>query len=62
MTFLFSAYLLGVSAGTLVLFMLPAYLARKVVTHFNANNFFRKIPGVLLILLRIYSFSEYMLG
>jgi threonine/homoserine/homoserine lactone efflux protein len=56
------AYLLGVSAGTLVLFMLLAYLARKVVTHFNANNFLRKIPGVVLILLGIYSFSEYMLG
>lgn len=56
------AYLLGVSAGTLVLFMLLAYLARSVVSHFKTNGFLQKTPGVLLILLGLYSFAEYIFG
>lgn len=56
------AYLVGVSTGTLVLFMLLAYLARSVVSHFQTNGFLQKTPGVLLILLGLYSFAEYILG
>ena len=56
------AYLLGVSAGTLVLFMLLAYLARKVVSHFKTNVFLQKAPGVLLILLGLYALAEYIFG
>jgi threonine/homoserine/homoserine lactone efflux protein len=56
------AYLLGVSAGTLVLFMLLAYLARSVVSHFQTNGFLQKTPGVLLILLGLYSFGKYIFG
>ena len=56
------AYLTGVSAGTLVLFMLLAYLARTVVAYFRTSTFLKRMPGVLLILLGLYSFAEYMLG
>jgi threonine/homoserine/homoserine lactone efflux protein len=56
------AYLMGVSAGTLVLFMLLAFLARMVVAHFKTNGFLQKTPGVVLILLGIYSFGEYIFG
>lgn len=56
------AYLLGVSTGTLVLFMLLAYLAKSVVSHFKTNGFLQKTPGVLLILLGLYSFAEYIFG
>jgi threonine/homoserine/homoserine lactone efflux protein len=56
------AYLLGVSAGTLVLFILLAYTARKVVSHFRKKSFLQKIPGALLILLGFYSLFEYMFG
>ncbi|MEX2230807.1 MAG: LysE family transporter [Cyclobacteriaceae bacterium] len=56
------AYLLGVSTGTLVLFVLLAYLARSVVSHFKTNGFLQKAPGVLLILLGLYSFAEYIFG
>lgn len=56
------AYLLGVSTGSLALFMLLAYLARKVVAHFQPNAYLQKMPGTLLILLGIYSLSEYILG
>ena len=56
------AYLFGVSMGSLVLFMLLAYLARKIVTHFQPSAYLQKLPGTLLILLGIYSLFEYMLG
>lgn len=56
------AYLLGVSAGTLALFMLLAYLARKVVSEFETGAWLHKIPGVLLIVLGLYSFTEYIFG
>lgn len=56
------AYLLGVSAGTVALYMMLAYLARKVVSHFKTNGFIQRAPGVLLILLGLYSLSEYIFG
>lgn len=56
------AYLVGVSGGTVVLLMLLAYLARKVVSHFRTNAFLQKTPGALLIVLGIYAFGEYMFG
>lgn len=56
------AYLLGVSAGTLTLFMLFAYLARMVVSQFKTKSFLRKIPGILLILLGSYSLFVYISG
>jgi threonine/homoserine/homoserine lactone efflux protein len=62
------AYLLGVSMGTLVLFitlvlfMVLAYLAKKVVAGFTSNAFLQKTPGALLILLGVYAFAEYIFG
>lgn len=56
------AYLAGVSAGTLVFFMLLAYLAREVVSHFKTNTFLQRIPGALLILLGTYALAEYIFG
>jgi threonine/homoserine/homoserine lactone efflux protein len=56
------AYLLGISSGTIVLLMLLAYLAKLVVSHFQADGPLQKTPGVVLILLGIYSLGEYILG
>ena len=56
------AYLIGVSAGTIALFMLFAYLARMVVSYLKSSRILRLLPGVVLILLGIYSFGEYMFG
>jgi len=56
------AYLLGVSAGTLVLFMLLAYMARMVVSKFQTNAFLQKTPGVALVLLGLYSLTAYIFG
>ena len=56
------AYLIGVSTGTVALFMLFAYLARMVVSYLKSSRILRLLPGVVLILLGIYSFGEYMFG
>lgn len=56
------AYLVGVSLGTVVLFMLLAYLARNLVSYFKSNSLLQKLPGILLIILGLYSFAEYISG
>ncbi len=56
------AYLLGVSSGTLVLLMLLAYLAAKVISYFGEHSIIKKVPGGVLIILGVYSFVRYMLG
>ena len=56
------AYLLGVSTGTIALCMLLAYLAGKVVSHFQTNRFLQLTPGVILVLLGIYSFLKFIFG
>lgn len=56
------AYLIGVCAGTLVLLMSLAFLARKVVNYFKSDSILKKIPGTVLILLGFYSFAEYIFG
>lgn len=53
------AYLSGVSAGTFVLLVLVAYLARRVVQYMGEKSAIKKIPGAVLILLGIYSFIRY---
>lgn len=56
------AYLVGVSSGTIVLFMLLAYLARNLVSHSKSRGLLQKVPGILLIILGLYSFVEYISG
>ena len=56
------AYLLGVSAGTLVVFMLMGYLASRLVSAFRINTFIHRAPGVLLIILGVYSLAAYIFG
>jgi threonine/homoserine/homoserine lactone efflux protein len=52
-------YLLGVSLGGLTLLILFAYLARKIVTYFQHNTLIKKIPGITLVLLGVYSLFQY---
>ncbi len=56
------AYLAGVSFGTLVVLMLMASLAQRVIRYFKHDSLLKKTPGVVLILLGLYSFGEYILG
>jgi threonine/homoserine/homoserine lactone efflux protein len=54
------AYLFGVSLGSLTLFILLAYLAKKVIGYFQESNVLRKIPGITLLLLGAYALIEYL--
>jgi threonine/homoserine/homoserine lactone efflux protein len=56
------AYLLGVSLGTLALFMLLAYLSKSLVSNLTSNAVLQRTPGTVLILLGLYAFSEYIFG
>lgn len=56
------AYLLGVSSGTLVLLMLLAFLAQRVIQYFKQDSIIKKVPGAILTLLGIYSFVRYISG
>jgi threonine/homoserine/homoserine lactone efflux protein len=54
------AYLLGISSGTFVLLILVAYLSHRGVGYFKENSAIKKIPGIVLIILGLYSFARYM--
>jgi threonine/homoserine/homoserine lactone efflux protein len=56
------SYLLGVSLGTLIAFVMFAYLARRVVKYFSESKLLRFIPGISLLTLALYAFIEYFVG
>jgi threonine/homoserine/homoserine lactone efflux protein len=53
-------FLIGASLGTMTVFMLLAYLAKKIVTEFQHQSTFRKIPGIVLLALGFYAFIQYL--
>jgi threonine/homoserine/homoserine lactone efflux protein len=53
------SYLLGVALGGVALMMIMAYLAKKVVSHFQQNNWLKKVPGVTLLVLGVYAIIQY---
>jgi threonine/homoserine/homoserine lactone efflux protein len=55
------AYLLGVSLGALALLMLLAYLAKRIVINVHDNVLLKVIPGLILLILGVYAFVQYML-
>ncbi len=54
-------YLLGVSLGTLVVFMIFAYLAKRVMSYFNESKILRIIPGITLLALGVYALIDYLI-
>jgi threonine/homoserine/homoserine lactone efflux protein len=54
------AYLLGVSAGALFLFMLVAYLAKRIVSEVELGTKLKRIPGLVLLVLGLYAFFQYL--
>jgi threonine/homoserine/homoserine lactone efflux protein len=54
-------YLLGISLGALVLLMLLAYMARKIVTKFSDLSRLKRIPGVMLLAFGLYALVQYLL-
>jgi threonine/homoserine/homoserine lactone efflux protein len=55
------SYLLGVTLGTLALFILLIYLAKKIVAEFKQGDALKKIPGIVLIALGVYAFIQYLI-
>jgi threonine/homoserine/homoserine lactone efflux protein len=55
------SYLLGVTLGTLALFILLIYLAKKIVSEFKQSDVLKKIPGIVLIALGVYAFIQYLI-
>ncbi len=53
------AFLLGVSLGGFTLLVSVAYLAKKVLVLFKQQEFIRKIPGYVMLVLASYALVRY---
>jgi hypothetical protein len=53
-------YLLGVSLGALVLLILFAVIAKKLVAHLNEFSMIKKVPGILLLVLGVIAIGVYL--
>lgn len=55
------SYLLGISVGALALLITAAYLAKRMVTAFQPGSKVKLIPGIVLLVLGLYAFVDYLL-
>lgn len=53
-------YLFGISLGSLALYVLFMYLAKRIVVELRHQALFQKIPGIVLLALGIYAFIQYL--
>lgn len=54
------SYLVGICVGAFAILMILTYLAQRIVSQMGQNSWLKKIPGLVLILLGIYAFIEYL--
>lgn len=54
------SYLFGISLGAFVLLIAIAFLAKRMVTAYEPGSKVKLIPGVVLLLLGVYAFIEYL--
>jgi threonine/homoserine/homoserine lactone efflux protein len=54
-------YLIGISLGTLALFVVFMFLAKKIVSAFSHQAVLQKVPGIVLLILGIYAFIQYLI-
>jgi len=54
-------YIAGISAGTLVLLSLLAILAEKAAHLIKNQSLVKKVPGIVLLSLGVYSLSEFLI-
>lgn len=54
------SYLLGISLGALALLLLVAYMAKRMVTVFQSHSKIKLIPGIVLLVLGVYAFIDYL--
>jgi threonine/homoserine/homoserine lactone efflux protein len=55
------SYVFGTSMGVLVILVLMAYLAQKVISEFQHSSWLKKIPGIALLVLGLYAFVRYLM-
>ena len=55
------SYVLGTSVGTILLLLIFIFLARRVAGYATGNNWIKKVPGVVLVVLGIYAFIKYLI-
>lgn len=53
-------YLSGIFLGAFLLLMVLFFLSRRIMTSFLEYEWFKKIPGLLLISLGLYSFIQFL--
>jgi threonine/homoserine/homoserine lactone efflux protein len=53
-------YLTGLTLGAFTLLILAAYMARRMVKAYQPHAAVRLVPGIILILLGVYSLVRYM--
>jgi threonine/homoserine/homoserine lactone efflux protein len=56
------SYLLGISLGAFVLFMLVAYLARQMESLVKSESKIKLIPGFVLLALGLYALINFLLS
>lgn len=54
------SYLFGISLGAFTILITIAYLAKRMVTAYEPGSKVKLIPGVVLLLLGVYAFIEYL--
>ncbi|MBL0741869.1 LysE family transporter [Chryseolinea lacunae] len=54
------SYIFGTSIGVLVILVIMAYLAKKVVSEFQHSSRLKKVPGIALLVLGLYAFIRYL--
>lgn len=54
------SYLVGISFGAFSLLILIAYLAKRMVTAYHPRSTIKLVPGIVLLVLGISAFIEYL--
>lgn len=57
---LMHSYILGTSVGAMLLLTLFTYMAHRMSSYVTGNNFVKLLPGIVLLVLGLYAFFEYL--
>lgn len=55
------SYLVGIVAGAIVILILISYTAKRIATMLQPGSFIKILPGIIFILLGVYSLYRYII-
>lgn len=55
------SYLVGIVAGAIVILILISYTAKRIATMLQPGSFIKILPGIIFILLGVYSLYRYLI-